>query len=199
MARDDPVSVRLQRSAARAAWRGLAVWLLALGVAGAAGLGAHPAEAQSPPSAANPWRVFEGIWTAVGRRDDIPLGGDRRASVADLKGALSLTGAQRPAVGFEAEAIVLNDSATGAVGRAVWTDSHGDQVFSELRGQTTATGHRLQGTIIGGTGRYSGATGAFEFSWRFLLEGEDGAIQGQSVGLRGQVRFAPRVPGTPPR
>ena len=117
----------------------------------------------SPPSEALPaageWREFQGTWTAVGSRQTIPLGGDRRASIADFNGSLLLTGPSRPAVGFRAEAIVLNDSATGMVGRAVWTDERGDQVYSELRGEGTATGNRLVGTFLGGTGRYAGATG----------------------------------------
>jgi hypothetical protein len=74
-------------------------------------------------------------------------------------------------------------------GRAVWTDERGDQAYSELRGEGNATGNQIVGTFIGGTGRYAGATGTYEFSWRFLLEGEDGTVQGQSVGLKGRVRF----------
>jgi hypothetical protein len=134
------------------------------------------------------WREFQGTWTAAGRRQSIPLGGERKASVADLTGSLLLTGPARPGVGFRAEAIVLNDTASGMVGRAVWTDERGDQVFSELRGEGTATGNRIAGTILGGTGRFAGATGAYEFSWRFVLEAEDGTVQGQSVGLTGRVR-----------
>jgi len=106
-----------------------------------------------------------------------------------------LSGASRPAVGFRAEAIVLNDSATGMVGRAVWTDERGDQAYSELRGEGTTTGNRIVGTFVGGTGRYSGATGTYEFSWRFVLESEDGTVQGQSSGLKGRVRFE-LPPGT---
>ena len=102
-----------------------------------------------------------------------------------------LSGPSRPAVGFRAEAIVLNDSLTGLAGRAVWTDERGDQVFSELRGETTAAGNRLFGTFLGGSGRYAGATGSYEFSWRFLIEAEDGTVQGQSMGLKGRVRAAP--------
>jgi hypothetical protein len=148
-----------------------------------------PAWAQAA-SVGSEWREFQGTWTAVGTRQVIPLGGDRRASIADFNGSLVLVGPSRPAVGFRAEAIVLSDSATGIVGRAVWTDERGDQVFSELRGETTATGSRLFGTFLGGSGRYAGATGSYEFSWRFVLEAEDGTIQGQSMGLKGQVRAA---------
>ena len=41
-------------------------------------------------------------------------------------------------------------------GRAVQTDSRGDGVFSELRGEPVAAGRRVAGTITGGTGRYAG-------------------------------------------
>jgi hypothetical protein len=141
---------------------------------------------------ATEWHVFQGTWTAVGKRQVIPLGGERHASIADFHGSLMLSGPSRPALGFRAEAIVLNDSVTGVEGRAVWTDERGDQVFSALRSEPTVTG-RIFGTILGGSGRYTGATGSYEFSWRFLIEGEDGTVQGQSLGLRGELRAnAPR-------
>jgi len=116
--------------------------------------------------------------------------------VAARDGPLLLAEPSRPDVGFRAEAIVLIDSATGMVGRSVWTDDRGDQVYSELRGEGTATGNRIVGTFLGGTGRYSGATGTYEFSWRFVLEAEDGTVQGQSVGLKGRVRVG-QPPGAP--
>ena len=120
----------------------------------------------------------------------------RRSRICN--GSLLLAGPSRPGVGFRAEAIVLNDSATGMVGRAVWTDERGDQVYSELRGEGTATGNRIVGTFLGGTGRYAGATGTYEFSWQFVLETEDGTVQGQSVGLKGRVRVG-APPATPAR
>jgi hypothetical protein len=169
-------------------WRALALTgLLAIAACGPA--------PQPQVAADGGWRAFQGTWTATGSRHAIPLGGDRRSSIADLTGSLLLAGPARPGVGFRAEAIVLNDSATGMVGRAVWTDERGDQVYSELRGEGTATGNRISGTFTGGTGRYAGATGTYEFSWRFVLEAEDGTVQGQSVGLTGRVRTgAPEPP-----
>ena len=98
-----------------------------------------------------------------------------------------LAGPSRPAVGFRAEALVLNDTATGLIGRAVWTDDRGDQIFSELNGQWHSTGNKFVGKFVGGTGRYAGATGSYEFSWRFVLETEDGQVQGQSMGLNGTI------------
>jgi len=154
-----------------------------------AGLGAaSPAQAEST-SEDSEWHEFSGTWTAAGSRQDIGLGGDRRASVADYSGSLMLYGNSRPALGFRAEAVVLNDSATGLIGRAVWTDDTDNHVYSELRGETTPAGNRIVGTFVGGSGRYKGATGTYEFSWRFLLESEDGIVQGQSMGLSGKVRF----------
>ena len=138
-------------------------------------------------SADSEWHQFQGTWTAAGSRNSIPLGDGRRASIAKLEGSLVLTGASRPAVGFRAEALVLNDSGTGTIGRAVWTDNRGDQVFSELKGQGTSTGSHIVGTLLGGTGLYAGATGSYEFSWRFVLETEDGQVQGQSMGLNGTI------------
>ena len=63
---------------------------------------------------------------------------------------------------------------------------------AELKGEGTAARNRITGTILGGTGRYAGATGAYEFSWQFVMEAEDGSIQGSAVGLKGRVR-----PGQP--
>jgi hypothetical protein len=148
----------------------------------------------SPPRMSKPlpdateWHEFVGIWTAAGSRSSIPLGEGRRASIAKLDGSLVLAGPSRPAVGFRAEALVLNDSATETIGRAVWTDDHGDQVFSDLKGQGTRTGSHIVGTFLGGTGRYAGATGSYEFSWRFVLQTEEGEVQGQSEGLNGKIR-----------
>lgn len=160
--------------------------MLMLAVVGAA----SPAQADSVRENSE-WHEFSGTWTATGRRQDIGLGGARRASVADYSGSLMLYGTSRPALGFRAEAVVLNDSATGLIGRVVWTDDTDDHIYSELRGETTPAGNRIIGTFVGGSGRYQGAAGGYEFSWRFLLETEDGIVQGQSMGLSGKVRFLP--------
>jgi len=154
----------------------------------------------SPPTDAvvehGQWREFQGTWTATGSRHTLRLGPDRRSSIASLDGSLLLAGSARPAVGFRAEAIVFNDSDTGMLGRCAWTDERGDQVFSDLRGEGTATGNRIVGTFIGGTGRYSGATGDYQFSWRFVLESDEGTVQGQSIGLKGRIMVG--APSTAP-
>jgi hypothetical protein len=43
-------------------------------------------------------------------------------------------------------------------------------------------------------------TGTYEFAWRFVLEAEDGQVQGQSVGLKGRVQFgSPTAHSRPPK
>ena len=149
------------------------------------------APAPAPPqrvATAGEWREFSGSWNAAGTRRTIPLGADRRGSLIELRGTMLLAGPERPGVGFLAETIALVDSETGLAGRSVWTDQRGDQVFSELKGEGTATRNRITGTILGGTGRYVDATGSYEFSWQFVTQAEGGSIQGRTVDLKGRVR-----------
>jgi len=145
------------------------------------------------------WHEFQGTWTAAGSRNVIRLGGDRRAAVSSFDGSLVLAGPSRPGVGFRSEAIVFSDTVTGLVGRAIWTDEHGDRAYSELQGEGNASNNKIVGTFVGGTGRYAGASGSYEFSWRFILENEDGVVQGQSMGLKGRVRVNNQQAGSAER
>jgi hypothetical protein len=168
-----------------------------LGLAVAATACGPATESPKPPGAADEWREFGGSWNAAGSRRTISLGADRRGSILDLRGTMLLAGPQRPGVGFRSEVIGLVDSATGFQGRSVWTDERGDQVFSELQGESTAERNHITGTILGGTGRYAGATGSYEFSWQWVIETEDGTIQGRAVDLKGRVRSGPGAGGSP--
>jgi hypothetical protein len=151
-------------------------------------------EAPTPDSASSEALEFTGSWNAVGSRRTISLGADRRGSIIDLRGTMLLAGPKRPGVGFRAEVIALVDSGTGLVGRSVWTDDRGEQVFSELLGEGTAERNRITGKILGGTGRYAAATGSYEFSWQSVIEAEEGAIQGRAIDLKGRVLPGPAVP-----
>lgn len=178
---DSPMKLRtLPR---RMGARGLAVALAVGSVA--CGSSAPPAIA---PTAMG-WLEFNGAWSAAGSRRALEMGAGRKAAIIDLRGSMLLAGPGRPATGFRAEVIALTDSVSGLVGRSVWTDERGDQVFSEVKGEGTAARNRITGNILGGTGRYAGATGSYEFSWQFVLEAEDGSIQGRASGLKGRVRI----------
>src|SRR5262249_52363417 len=129
--------------------------------------------------------------SSTGTRHTIRLGDGRTSSVVELKGTMLLAGPGRPGVGFLADTVALSDSATGLTGRSVWTDENGDQVFSELVGEGTAEHTPTSGTIGGGTGRSAGATGPYGFSWQYVLQAEDGGVQGRAVELKGRVRVGP--------
>ncbi len=58
-------------------------------------------------------------------------------------------------------------------------------MFSDIKGQGTKENNHITGTILGGTGRYAGLVGDYEFSWQFVIEAEDGSIQGRAVELKG--------------
>ena len=168
--------------------------LLGLAIAVAA---CGPATQSPSPAAAAEWMEFEGSWNGAGSRHTISLGEQRVASIVNLKGTMLLAGPGRPGVGFHSEVIGLADSVTGFQGRSVWTDEHGDQVFSELQGEGTAAKNRITGTIHSGTGRYADATGSYEFSWQWVMEAEDGSIQGRAVDLKGRVRRGSVERGSP--
>jgi hypothetical protein len=169
--------------------------LLALALAAAA---CGPAvDEAGPPVAPGDWLEFTGSWNAAGSRNSLALGAQRRSSIVDLRGTLLLAGAGRPGVGFHSEVLGFTDSATGFAGRSVWTDEHGDQVYSELQGEGTAAKNKITGTIFGGTGRYAGASGTYEFSWQWVMEAEDGSIQGRATDLKGRVRRDSAAGGSP--
>jgi hypothetical protein len=179
--------LRLARS--RGSWCARAIpaclGLLAWGIVATA-CGPAP-ESRPPQSATGEGLEFTGSWNGVGTRRTIPLGTDRRGSILDLSGSMLLAGPNRPGVGFRAEIIALVDSANGLLGRSVWTDERGEQVYSELQGQGTADRNRITGKIVGGSGRYSGATGSYEFSWKWVMELEDGTVQGRAMDLKGRI------------
>ena len=152
---------------------------------------------QSPSAAPGGSLEFEGSWNAAGSRHTIALGQGRLGSIVNLKGTMLLAGPGRPGVGFQAEVIGLADSATGFQGRSVWTDEHGDQVYSQLQGEGTAAKNRVTGTVLSGTGRDAGVTGTYEFSWQWVMDGEDGAVHGRAVDLKGRVQPGPAAGGSP--
>jgi len=170
---------------------------LLLGLALAAAACGPATQPSRSAAAAGEELTFEGSWNAAGSRHTISLGEGRIGSIVNLKGTMLLAGPGRPGVGFQSEVIGLVDSATGFQGRSVWTDEHGDQVFSQLQGEGTAAKNRVMGTVLSGTGRYAGVTGSYEFSWHVVMEGEDGAIHGRAVDLKGRVQLGAAAAGSP--
>jgi hypothetical protein len=132
--------------------------------------------------------TFAGTWSVSGIRRDLPVEGGSRSVVVDVSGAVVLTSGEGLSRGFQGRAIGFEDGAGLSVGRCVWTDEKGDQVFSRLRGEALAAGKKFSGTITGGTGRYAGLDGEYAFTWEYLLLAEDDRIHGRAVSLSGRVR-----------
>ena len=174
--------------------RGLPLALLAFLLVSACG-----GPAKGPVSVLSPgeWRSFEGTGSATGHRQALHLGPDRIVSIANLSGSLLLVGERQLGQGFRVDLIASIDSLKGGTGWSVWTDTRGDQVFSEIRGGPIGTGARVMGTLLGGTGRYAGVAGEYEFDWQYVIESGEGNIQGRITGLRG--RFRQNVPPASPK
>jgi hypothetical protein len=163
---------------------------LALGAAIALIAPAPAPEAQVGPPPTD-WRTFEGTWSATGRRETLATEGIRSAFVVRLSGAVAITaGSQDIGAGVLGEAIGYDDGAELSVGRAVWTDSRGDRIFSAFKAEPLQTGRRVTGTITGGTGRFAGVVGDYTLTWQYVVHSEDDTVQGRAVDLKGRYRRA---------
>jgi hypothetical protein len=162
--------------------------LLAAALVAAAAIEAQaPAPSQQAP-APGAWRSFEGTFSASGQHQAVPTESGRPALTVQLSGAVAITSGEGLSRGFRGEVIGFDDGSGVTVLRCVWTDGHGDRVFSQLKGETVATGRRIAGTITGGTGRYAGITGEYSFEWQYVVEAEAGIVQGRAIDLRGRYR-----------
>jgi len=147
-----------------------------------------PAAAQMPAPAGHDWRSFAATWSATGQLESLPTAGGGAASIVHFSGAVVVTTGIGLSRGFRGDAIAFDDGRALTIGRSVWTDQHGDQIFSEMRGEPVQTGRRLDATITGGTGRYVGIDGSFTLTWQYVVNPGDGTIQGRTAGLEGRYR-----------
>jgi hypothetical protein len=142
----------------------------------------------APLAVADEWRTFDGSWSATGSRQTVPTE-TGRAAIARFSGSIVLSGGGAGA-GFAAEVIGFDDGSGNTTGRAVWTDSRGDRIFSTLRGGPLQTGRGIGGSITGGTGRWTEAAGEYSMTWQYLVSVEGDTIQGRSADLHGRIRLA---------
>jgi hypothetical protein len=157
---------------------------------------APPLGGAEPPAPQDGWVAFEGAWSAAGQRRSLPAG-DREAATTHLSGALTIVRGEGFRKGFKAEAIGYSDGAGFGAGTLVLTDDRGDQIFSELREQSSPGGTVYAATIRGGTGAYARIEGQLSFRWRHLVNTPDGELQGMTVGLAGRYRKRPAADAPP--
>jgi hypothetical protein len=157
----------------------------------ASSVGALALVGSGQPPAADGWRSFTATWTLSGQREVLPTEGDRNASIVNLTGPLVITGGEGLGRGLLGEVIGYDDGGRLLVGRAVFTDEHGDRIFCALRAEPIGTGRLATGTITGGTGRFAGLEGTFTLAWQYVVDPERGEISGRAVNIEGRTRLAP--------
>ena len=145
-------------------------------------------------AAADDVRSFTGDWTVTGSRRVMDLLPGQQAAIFQVSGSMMLSGKQRLNRAFQSEAMGFSDTTTGMHGRSVWTDEHGDKVFSELSGEGFGPSQLIEGKFTGGTGRYAGISGEYSFKWQRLGAIEGDELAGRVVGLQGSARLGvPKV------
>jgi len=143
----------------------------------------------APQQAAATGQVFEGTWSASGQRQILKTEPGRTATTVQLSGPVTIRTGAGLSRGFRGEFIGFDDGAGLVAARAVWTDDKGNRIFSGIVGEAFAlAGRQMRGTITGGTGRYAGMTGEYEFRWQHLVNVDDVMVSGRAVDLRGRVR-----------
>jgi hypothetical protein len=130
--------------------------------------------------------AFGGTWSATGRRQTLPTEDGGAAATVQLSGPVTLSVGTGLSRGFQGELIGFDDGRSVRAGRWVWTDTRGDRLFGELAGDGLRTGQRFTGTITGGTGRYAGMRGRFAFTWQYVVDAENGEVQGRTSDLKGE-------------
>jgi hypothetical protein len=143
---------------------------------------------QAPQVGAPLTQPFAATWSASGQRQLLATENGQAATTVQLSGAITVTLSAGLSRGFRGEVIGFDDGAGLIAGRVVWTDDKRDQIFSVLTGGGFAdTGRQMHGRITGGTGRYEGITGDYDFHWQYLVTQDGSTISGRAVDLRGQA------------
>jgi hypothetical protein len=142
-------------------------------------------------AASEGWRPFTAVLTLLGQRQLLATEGERPASIVHLSGPLTLTGGEGLGRGLLGEMIGFDDGKTLLVGRAAFTDEHGDKIFCALKAEPIGTGRRATATITGGTGRFAGLQGTFSFAWQYVVNEESGDIALRAVNVEGRTRLGP--------
>jgi hypothetical protein len=135
--------------------------------------------------------TFDGRWDVVGKALKIELGESRAVTVVKFEGAVVLEGHQRGlARGFRTECVGMQDQKSGGVGRCVWKDRFDHEIWSEISSDSLGTARRSHGNFVGGTGKFEGIEGEFEFQWVYMIPAsEEGPVQGYTTELSGNWKL----------
>jgi hypothetical protein len=135
---------------------------------------------------------FKGTMIANGTRTSFPFGDGRQVFTFKLAGHVNLQTSLRKTKDYWSECIGLADSVSGIVGRCVWKDLVGPEIYITLQSDKLQQGSQVTGTIIGGTGPLAGISGDLTFNWSSVitLTESDGVVSvtGQTKNLGGRYQ-----------
>ncbi len=132
-------------------------------------------------------RPFSGTWTLAGTRIGLAAGGTRPATLVHATGSLVITKGDSLGKGFFGELAAFDDGEGSVVGRVVFSDEGGDKLFARLVADRLGTARHAVGTITGGTGRFSGASGSLSLSWKYIVAGDTADFESIGVAVEGRV------------
>ena len=96
---------------------------------------------------------FKGTMIANGTRTPFPFGDGRQVFTFKLGGHVSLQTPLGKKKDYWSECIGLADSTTGVVGRCVWKDLDGPEIYLTIQSDKLQQGSQVTGTIVGGSGK----------------------------------------------
>jgi hypothetical protein len=135
---------------------------------------------------------FKGTMIANGTRTNFPFGDGRQVFTFKLSGHVNLQTALSKKKDYWSECIGLADSVTGIVGRCIWKDLAGPEIYLTLQSDRLQQGSQVVGTIVGGTGPLAGISGEMSFNWSSITTQTEAegviSVNGQTKNLGGSYR-----------
>jgi len=133
---------------------------------------------------------FKGSMIANGTRSNFPFGDERQVFTFKLSGHVNLQTTLSKTKDYWSECIGLADSVTGLVGRCVWKDLAGPEIYLTIQSDRLQQGSQVNGTIVGGSGKFAGISGELSFNWSSVttLTEAEGVVSvtGQTKNLGGR-------------
>ncbi len=137
--------------------------------------------------------TFEAFWTVSGTVHILEFMDGGTVASGRLTGNVVLETSQGPIPSFDTDCVGFADDRTGSTGRCVWIGTSGDEIYVELKGSGMGGFGPTRGTFIGGTGRYEGITGGFQYEWSYSVgRGEDATLDGYTLRMAGRYSLEER-------
>jgi len=135
---------------------------------------------------------FKGAMIANGTRAPFPFVEGRQVFIFKLAGHVNLQSSLNKKKDYWSECVGLADSETGIIGRCVWKDLDGPEIYLTIQSDKLQQGSQVVGTIVGGSGHLAGISGELSFNWSSVITQmeADGvlSVTGQTKNLSGSYR-----------